>query len=286
MRFSKFHGLGNDFVLMEGLPTADEGKLSLFARHLCHRQFGVGADGLILVLPGEKTPFKMRIINSDGSEAEMCGNGIRCFAKYVYERGLIADTVFEIETLAGIIRPWLTVTAGEVTEVRVDMGEPHLNAKEIPVVGYGDGPIIKADFVVDGWTFEGTAVSMGNPHLVIAVQDLQDIPWRELGPKIEQHPAFPKKINVEFVQRIKDDLLKVKVWERGAGPTLACGTGACAVTVASTLTGVIDRRCTIELPGGNLSIEWGSDNHVYMTGPATDVFSGDLKTELKKILKA
>ncbi|MGI6129778.1 MAG: diaminopimelate epimerase [bacterium] len=286
MRFSKLHGLGNDFILMENQPTTDEAKLGLLARLLCHRHFGVGADGLILVLPGDKAPFKMRIINSDGSEAEMCGNGIRCFAKYVYERGLTKETEFEIETLAGIIRPRLMLASGKVTEVCVDMGQPRLNAADIPVVGYGDGPVVKAKLTVDNTDFQFTAVSMGNPHIVIAVKDLENIPWQELGPKMEQHPAFPKKVNVEFVQQVGEDRLRVKVWERGAGPTLACGTGACAVAVASSLTGLVDRRATIELPGGELAIKWGSDDHVYMTGPATHVFSGELQPEIIEAIQA
>lgn len=276
MHFAKFHGLGNDFILTESVPGHKN--LSDLARLVCDRHFGVGADGLILVLPGDKAPFKMRILNSDGSEAEMCGNGIRCFAKYVYERGLTQETEFEVETLAGIIRPRLILAGDQVTEVCVNMGQPRLDAADIPVVGYGVGPVINAELVLDDTPLRFTAVSMGNPHAVIVVNNLEDIPWQELGSKIEFHPAFPKKTNVEFVQQLGPDRLRVKVWERGAGPTLACGTGACAVTVAFTLNNLVKHTATVELPGGELSIEWGQDNHVYMTGPATHVFDGELQS--------
>lgn len=277
MHFAKFHGLGNDFVLTEGLLVADEEKLRKLARWICHRHFGVGADGLILVLPGVKAPFRMRILNSDGSEAEMCGNGIRCFAKYAYERNLTKETEFEVETLAGVIRPRLLLDHGQVSEVCVDMGRPRLKAAEVPVTGYGVGPVINAELAVDETRLRFAAVSMGNPHAVITVNKIDNIIWQELGPKIEQHPAFPRKTNVEFVQQLEPDRLRVKVWERGAGPTLACGTGACAVVVALTLTGQVDRKAWVELPGGELLIEWGQDDRVYMTGPATHVFDGELQ---------
>lgn len=279
MHFAKFHGLGNDFILTEGLPVSNEAGLRSLARYVCDRHFGVGADGLILVLPGNEAPFRMRILNSDGSEAEMCGNGIRCFAKFVYERGLTQQTEFEVETLAGIIWPRLVLTDNQVTEVCVNMGQPRLNAADIPVTGYGDGPVTNAELMVGDTPFKFTAVSMGNPHIVIKVDDLEHIPWREIGPQMELHPAFPNKTNVEFVEQVGPDRLRVKVWERGAGPTLACGTGACAVAVAFTLNGLVERKATIGLPGGELFVKWGQDNHVYMTGPATHVFDGKLQLD-------
>jgi diaminopimelate epimerase len=274
VHFAKLHGLGNDFVLMEGLPVTNDEELSRLARRICDRNFGVGADGLILVLPGKKSPFKMRVLNADGSEAEMCGNGIRCFAKYVYERSLTEETEFEVETMAGIIRPRLLTDCGQVSAVCVDMGRPIFKANNIPVQGYGDGPVIEDRLKVNGMQLVFTAVSMGNPHVIIEVNSLEQIPWRELGPKVEHHSAFPHKTNVHFVQLLERDRLLVKVWERGAGPTLACGTGACAVVAALTMAGRVNRQAWVVLPGGELWIEWKEDDHIYMTGPATHVFDG------------
>lgn len=274
MHFHKIHGLGNDFVLTRDLDPAQH-DLARTARALCDRHFGIGADGLILVLPSEKADFSMRIFNPDGSEAEMCGNGIRCFAKYVYEQGLTTKTSLTVETLAGLVKPELHVVGGEVQEVRVDMGRPRLTAPEIPVVGYGSGVVKEAELQVEGWNLNFTAVSMGNPHAVIRVDNLTRVPWQTLGPAVETASAFPRKTNVEFAQVLGPQEVQVAVWERGAGPTLACGTGASATVVALSLTGHLERRATVHLPGGDLEIVWAEDDHVYMTGPATTVFAGE-----------
>ncbi|MGI6604530.1 MAG: diaminopimelate epimerase [bacterium] len=279
MLFRKIHGLGNDFVLTHGIdPMLVD--LSEAARSICDRKFGIGADGLILVLPSDKADFRMRIFNPDGSEPEMCGNGIRCFAKYVYEQGLSNKTELTVETLAGIIKPKLLVTNGRVNEVQVDMGRPRLQAGDIPVVGFGAGPVVEAPLEVEGERLCFTGVSMGNPHAVIPVPDLTTIPFEKLGPAVEKHNAFPQKVNVEFAQVLTPGVVRVRVWERGAGPTLACGTGACATVVGLALTGRLERHATVELPGGNLDILWGEDDHVYMTGPATEVFAGEYLLEL------
>jgi diaminopimelate epimerase len=274
VHFHKIHGLGNDFVLTRDLDPVRH-DLAQAARVLCDRHFGVGADGLIVVLPGERADFRMRIFNPDGSEAEMCGNGIRCFAKYVYEEGLTQKTALTVETLAGIIKPELKVVGGRVAEVRVDMGRPRFAADEIPVVGFGRGPVKDARIEVEGTGVFFTAVSMGNPHAVIPVENLTQVPWQILGPALESHSAFPRKTNVEFAQVLGPHEVRVVVWERGAGPTLACGTGACATVVALALTGRLDRQATVHLPGGDLDILWAEDDHVYMTGPATTVFAGE-----------
>ncbi|HHV57035.1 MAG TPA: diaminopimelate epimerase [Firmicutes bacterium] len=279
MHFHKIHGLGNDFVLTRDLDPARH-DLARTARALCDRHFGIGADGLILVLPSEKADFSMRIFNPDGSEAEMCGNGIRCFAKYVYEQGLTEKTNLAVETLAGIIKPQLKVSGGKVREVRVDMGRPRLAAAEIPVAGFGPGPVREAELTVDGTKLTFTAVSMGNPHAVIRVDDLARLPWQTLGPAVESHSAFPRKTNVEFAQVLGPQEVQVAVWERGAGATLACGTGACAAVVALSLTGRLERRSTVHLPGGDLEILWAENDHVYMTGPAATVFTGEYLLDL------
>lgn len=274
VHFHKIHGLGNDFVLTRDLDPFRH-DLARAARVLCDRHFGIGADGLIVVLPSERADFGMRIFNPDGSEAEMCGNGIRCFAKYVYEEGLTRKTALTVETLAGIIKPELKVVADRVAEVRVDMGRPRLLSEEIPVVGFGQGPVKDARIEVEGTEVSFTAVSMGNPHAVVPVEDLNRVPWQVLGPALESHEAFPRKTNVEFAQVLGPHEVQVVVWERGAGPTLACGTGACATVVALSLTGRLDRHATVHLPGGDLDILWAEDDHVYMTGPATTVFFGE-----------
>lgn len=274
MHFHKIHGLGNDFILTRDLDP-ERCDLARVARDVCDRHFGIGADGLILVLPSATADFRMRIFNPDGSEPEMCGNGIRCFAKYVYEQGLTQKTSLTVETLAGIIKPELILAGGRVEKVRVDMGRPRLAAEEIPVAGYGPGPITEAEIDALGQSFLFTAVSMGNPHAVIPVDDLDNLPWQTLGPALETHSAFPRKTNVEFAQVLNPKEVQVVVWERGAGPTLACGTGACATVVALALTGRLDRQATVHLPGGDLEIAWEADDHVYMTGPATEVFYGE-----------
>lgn len=275
MRFTKVHGLGNDFILVDCYKEKiDVSKASGLAVKMCDRCFGVGADGLVLLMPSDRADIRMRIINSDGSEAEMCGNAIRCVAKYMYERNMIKKEKIRVETLAGIIIPELIMENGMVKSVRVDMGEPRLERAEIPMSG-GPGQVVGEPLAVGGSNFDITAVSMGNPHCVIFVPDADSVPLRDIGPRIEKHNAFPRKTNVEFVQVLNRDEVIMKVWERGAGETMACGTGACATAVACALNNLTGRKVTVRLKGGDLFIEWAQDNHVYMTGPAAEVFTGD-----------
>jgi diaminopimelate epimerase len=277
LRFTKMHGLGNDYIFVNGMSERlPRVSLPRLARALSDRHFGIGADGLILVLPSQSAQFRMQVFNADGSEAEMCGNGIRMFARYVYEHGLTRDRELAVETLAGVIRPRLMVRGGRVASVRVDMGEPRLERSEIPMRGK-PGRVIGEALRVDGERYEVTAVSMGNPHCVIFVKEVAEFPVARVGPAIERHRAFPRRTNVEFVQVLGRSALRMRVWERGAGETLACGTGACATLVAAVLNGKADRKATVHLPGGDLKIEWReSDNHVYMAGPAEEVFSGEI----------
>ncbi len=273
LNFVKAQGLGNDFVIVDGtsseLANVD---LSNLAVRMCDRNFGIGGDGLILVLPSTVADCRMRIINSDGSEPEMCGNGIRCFARYQFDNGF-GKSPMTVETLAGIKIVDTVEKDGRAVGFTVNMGAPRLQADEIPVSGY-DGQVIAKPLVVDGQTFDITCVSMGNPHCVIFTESTADVPLREIGPKIETHSAFPKKTNVEFIQVLKDDEINFRVWERGAGITLACGTGACASVVAGVLNGKLKRRVKVHLPGGDLDINWREDGNVYMTGPAEVVFTG------------
>ncbi|MGG4092915.1 diaminopimelate epimerase [Paenibacillus lautus] len=276
MEFTKMHGLGNDFVVVYGeqeLPS----HASEWAVKLCNRFFGIGADGLVYILPSTKANFMMRIMNSDGSEAEQCGNAIRCVAKYVYDHGHIDREEITIETIgAGVQQVRLTVQDGQVSSVRVDMGEPVLNGLSVPTL-IDLHPVVNHPIEVDGQDFRFTAVSMGNPHCVIYVDDAINFDLGEWGPKLEVHPLFPRKINVEFATVNSRGQVDMRVWERGAGPTLACGTGACATLVSSVLNGLTDRSATISLKGGDLFIEWDeSDNHVYMTGPAEVVYAGTI----------
>ncbi|WP_424765868.1 diaminopimelate epimerase [Paenibacillus sp. sgz302251] len=274
MNFTKMNGLGNDFVVIAGEQQLPNNVAEL-AIDLCNRFFGIGADGLVYILPSEIADFRMRIINSDGSEAEQCGNAIRCVAKYVYDNGLIDKEEMTIETLgAGAQKVQLTIQDGKVESVRVDMGEPILNGLQVPTTVDAER-VIEHPIEVDGREFRFTAVSMGNPHCVIYVDDAVNFDLNTWGPKLETHPLFPRKINVEFVTVKSRTHTDMRVWERGAGPTLACGTGACATVVASVLTGATDRTATVSLKGGDLFIEWNEeDNHVYMTGPAAVSFRG------------
>ncbi|RJX41015.1 diaminopimelate epimerase [Paenibacillus pinisoli] len=276
MNFTKMHGLGNDFIIVAGEQALPDNVAGL-AESLCNRFFGIGADGLVYILPSENADFRMRIINSDGSEAEQCGNAIRCVAKYVYDNGLTNQKEITVETLgAGVQKVQLTVEGGKVQKVRVDMGEPILNGLQVPTTVDAER-VIEHPIEVDGREFKFTAVSMGNPHCVIYVDDAVGFDLETWGPKLETHPMFPRKINVEFATVNSRTQADMRVWERGAGPTLACGTGACATLVASVLTGATDRTATISLKGGDLLIEWNeNDNHVYMTGPAAEVFRGVL----------
>jgi diaminopimelate epimerase len=274
MNFTKLHGLGNDFIVVAGKSELPEG-VDQLAIQLCDRNFGIGADGLVFILPSVKADFLMRIFNSDGSEAEQCGNAIRCVAKYIYDHGMMDKKEITIETIgAGMQQVQLNVVDGAVATVKVDMGAPILNGLQVPTT-IDQELVIDYPIEVDGREFRFTAVSMGNPHCVIYVEDAVGIDLAVWGPKLEMHPMFPKRINVEFTSVKSRTFADMRVWERGAGPTLACGTGACATLVASILNGLMERTATISLKGGDLLIEWNEgDNHVYMTGPAVEVFSG------------
>jgi diaminopimelate epimerase len=270
------HGLGNDFILINCLERKlPEQTLPDLARRICDRHFGVGSDGLILALPSRVASFRMRIFNSDGSEAEMCGNGLRCFASFVREEGLTSERQLLVETLAGVRKTHLTVKGGKVESVRVDMGAPLLDRKDIPVKG--DGPrAVGEKMKLMGERIEATCLSMGNPHCVIFVDKVDTFPVEKVGPAVENHNLFPRRTNVEFVQVISASELRMRVWERGAGETLACGTGASAAVVAGNLTGRTGRKAMVHLRGGDLSVEWSaSDDHVYMTGPVETVFRGE-----------
>jgi diaminopimelate epimerase len=274
MKFTKMQGTGNDFIVIDCMERENE-DLKQLAPKLCNRHFGIGADGIIMILPSASEDIKMRIINSDGSEAEMCGNGIRCFAKYVYTRGIINKEKIRVETLAGTIVPEIIFKNGKPDMVKVDMGEPRLKRSDIPMEG-PEGEVINEPLYLDGIEYRITCVSMGNPHCVIFTDDVNAIPIREIGPGIENHKLFPQKTNVEFIQVLNQGEIKMKVWERGAGETLACGTGACASGVASYLNKKTGRRIIVHLPGGDLLVEWMDDNHIYMTGPAEEVFTGEI----------
>ncbi len=275
MKFTKMQGLGNDYIYVD-CTRADLKNPSEIAKKVSDRHFGIGSDGLVLILPSQKADFRMRMFNSDGSESEMCGNAIRCVGKYVYDNGLTNKNIINIETLAGIKVLTMTVENGQVTLVRVDMGEPILLPKDVPVDSEKDRFV--AELVnIDNREFKVTAVSMGNPHAVSYIDDVASFPLSQIGPKMETNKLFPRKVNAEFVQIIDRTTLKMRVWERGAGETLACGTGACAVLVSSVLNNLSERAATVKLLGGDLFIEWSeTDNHVYMTGPAVKVFDGEI----------
>jgi diaminopimelate epimerase len=272
--FTKYQGLGNDFVLIDNRAQSEPMLSPEQARQVCDRNFGVGGDGVIFLLPSTSQPHAMRIFNNDGSEAQMCGNGIRCLAKFMRELNIPTEEGgYAIETKAGLIVPRF-----EGEQVTVDMGLPRLSAEEIPTTLVSKGEKVLNLPLPEPWShFKVTTVSMGNPHAVIFVDDLDTVELAQWGPAIESHPAFPERINVHFVQVLNPTHLKVKVWERGAGPTLACGTGACAILVAAVLNQKAEKRATVELPGGPLEIQWHDNNHVFMTGPAQRVFVGQLE---------
>jgi diaminopimelate epimerase len=274
MRFTKMQGCGNDYVYVDLFRERLTGDVAKLAVAVADRHFGVGGDGLILICPSERADARMRMFNADGSEAEMCGNGLRCVAKYVYDHGIARKERLTIETGRGILTVDLEVKGGKARRVRVDMGEPILEAAKIPTTLPANPPT-DAELVVEGEAFAFTCVSMGNPHAVAFVDEITDRLVHQVGPLVERHEAFPKRVNVEFVKVNNKTDAHMRVWERGSGETLACGTGACAVAVAGMLTGRFDRQVTIHLLGGDLDIEWGPDNHVYKTGPAVEVFSGD-----------
>jgi diaminopimelate epimerase len=274
MRFTKMQGAGNDYVYIncfaEPLPDDPAG----LARQISDRHFGVGGDGLILICPSEVADAQMRMYNADGSESEMCGNGVRCVAKYVYDHGLSDKETLKIETGRGVLTLDLEVVDGLVERVRVDMGQPILKAAEIPTTLPGD-PVVRAKLPVAGRELEVTCVSMGNPHCITYVDKLSDEWVLGIGPKIEVDRHFPRRVNAEFVEVVSPREVRMRVWERGSGETLACGTGASAVCVAGVLTGLTGRKILAHLPGGDLDLEWAANDHVYMTGPAVEVFSGD-----------
>jgi diaminopimelate epimerase len=277
MRFWKMHGLGNDYVVIDNRDEKISGDHAVqLAKRLCERRFSVGADGLLLVMCSKLVDARMRIFNADGSEAEMCGNGIRCFAKYCYENGIVKKNEFRIETLSGLKRVWLTVKDDEVKSVKVDMGAPNWERSSLPMVGHGT--CINENLEVNGEAFKVTCLSVGNPHCVIFVDKVDDFPVDQIGPQIENHKAFPKKTNVGFVQVLNNNQLKVRVWERGCGETLACGTGTCAAAAAANKLGKVANKVTVHVLGGDLQVEVAE--RLYLSGVAEKVFEGTLFGEV------
>ncbi|MGH2725075.1 MAG: diaminopimelate epimerase [Actinomycetota bacterium] len=275
LRFAKYHGTGNDFVMIEDLEDRVALSADLVAG-VCDRHMGVGADGVIRIAPSDRADFFMDYWNADGGVAEMCGNGVRCLAKYVYDNGLTERTELDVDTRAGIKHLVLTAEAGEVASVRVDMGPPALERGAIPMAGPADERFVDRPFLDAGPGYVGTAVSMGNPHLVLrGADDLDALDLHVVGSRLEHHPDFPEGTNVEFI-RVQDGVVEVRVWERGSGATMACGTGACASLVAASLAGLVPRHATVRFPGGELDVEWAEDDRVYLDGPATFVFEGRL----------
>ena len=275
MKFTKMQGLGNDYVYVncfkETIPNPSE-----TARFVSDRHFGIGSDGLIMINPSEKADFEMEMYNADGTRGEMCGNGIRCVGKFVYDYGLTDQTEIAVETLAGIKYLHLTVEDGKAVKIRVDMGSPVLDADEIPVVSKNE-QVVDEPIVVDGREYRMTAVSMGNPHTVVFVEDVKGLELEKIGPKFEQHERFPRRVNTEFARVLDRRTVEMRVWERGSGETLACGTGACAVAVACILNELTEDEVTVKLLGGDLKIQWDREkNKVYMTGPAEIVFEGEI----------
>ncbi len=282
MRFVKMHGLGNDYVYVDCISQAIPVDLAALSRQLSDRHFGIGGDGLILLCPSEKADVRMRMFNADGSESEMCGNGIRCVAKFAHDHGLARNNPLTVETGRGVLTLQLELQGGKVAQVRVDMGEPILQAEQIPTSLPGPRVVLYPFTEVD-WPREAeidprvTCVSMGNPHAVFFCTNVSRVPLELLGPQIEHAPSFPRRINVHFVQVQSSGEVIIRTWERGSGITLACGTGACAVCVAGVLTGRTGRQLLAHLPGGDLRLEWDEvSNHVFMTGPATEVFTGEI----------
>ncbi len=274
MNFTKMHGLGNDYVYIdcfrEKVPNPEKLAVLMSDRH-----FGVGGDGLVLIMPSDNADAGMRMFNADGSEAEMCGNAIRCVGKFLYEHRIVSQDSITIETLAGVKHLQLEIVNNKVDSIRVDMGEPQLNPDLIPVNITAE-LVIAAPIEIKGRQYLFTAVSMGNPHCIIFVPEITDEMVLEDGPVIEVHQLFPRKTNVEFIKVISKNLIVMRVWERGSGETLACGTGACASVVAAILNGLTEPVVTVKLRGGDLTVEWDkSTNHVYMTGPAVEVFRGE-----------
>jgi diaminopimelate epimerase len=276
MRFWKMHGLGNDYIIIDNREQKiSDAKAAELAKKLCERRFSVGADGLLFVVNSAVADVKMRIFNADGSEAEMCGNGIRCFSKYCYENGITKKEEFSVETLSGVKHVWLTVKGKEVVAVKVDMGAPNWERRSLPMKG--KGTCIDADLDVDGEQIKVTCLSMGNPHCVIFVDCIDCFPVEEIGSKIENHKAFPKRTNVGFVEVLTEKELNVRVWERGCGETLACGTGTCAAVAAANKLGKVGSKVTVHVLGGDLQVEVGKT--IFLIGAAEKVYEGTLFKE-------
>jgi diaminopimelate epimerase len=276
MRFWKMHGLGNDYVVVDNRDQKISAEhASALAKQVCERRFSVGADGLLLVCASKIADVKMRIFNADGSEAEMCGNGIRCFAKYCYENGIVKKTEFSVETLAGIKHVWLTLNGNEVGAVKVDMGAPNWQRSSLPMLGQGTA--INETLEVDGKSYNVTCLSMGNPHCVTFVENVNSFPVGTVGPIIENNKAFPKRTNVGFVQVLNRNELRVRVWERGCGETLACGTGTCAAVAAANKLGKVGNKVTVHVLGGDLEVEVGES--LFLSGAAEKVYEGTLFKE-------
>jgi diaminopimelate epimerase len=276
MKFTKMHGAGNDYVYVNCFAERVENPQQV-AIQVSNRNFGIGSDGLILIMPSDKADVRMRMFNSDGSESEMCGNGIRCVAKYAYDHGIVASKEIIVETGAGILTLQLVPgNDGKIEKVRVNMGPPHLTRGEIPMTGDSGAKVIAEPLTIMDRTFKITCASMGNPHCVIFVDDADNFPVAAYGPLIENHELFPRRTNVEFVQIISRSEVRQRTWERGAGETLACGTGSSAVTAACVLNGLTERKILNHLSGGDLEMEWAEDGNIYMTGPAVEVFSGEI----------
>jgi diaminopimelate epimerase len=280
MRFTKMHGAGNDYVYVNCFEETYPSDPAELARKVSDRHIGIGGDGLILICPSQIADARMRMFNADGSESEMCGNGVRCVAKYVYDHGIARCLPLKIETGRGILTLELEITNGRVDRVRVDMGEPILEPSRIPTTLSGNAtlpgnPVVNAPLKIGSEILSVTCVSMGNPHCITYVKEPSDIWVLQIGPKVEIDAHFPNRTNAEFVQVLSPEKVRMRVWERGSGETLACGTGACAVCVAGVLTNRTGRKIIAQLPGGELELEWStSDNHVYMTGEAVEVFNG------------
>jgi len=279
MQFTKMHGAGNDYVYVDCFAHAVPADPAALAARISHRHFGVGADGLILIRPSEIADARMQMFNADGSEAEMCGNGIRCVAKYVYDHGICTKPTLRIETGAGVLAVDLELRGDRVARARVDMGRPILSGPDIPTT-WAQTQVVDQDLEVDGVQLEVTCVSMGNPHCIVFVDEVTDDWVLGWGPKIEHDAHFPALVNVEFIEVVSPNEVRQRTWERGSGETWACGTGASAVCVAGVLTGRTGRRIVNHLLGGDLELEWNAQNqHVYMTGPAVEVFSGEWRDE-------
>jgi diaminopimelate epimerase len=276
MKFTKMHGAGNDYVYVNCFAEQVEHPVDV-AIKVSDRNFGIGSDGLILIMPSDKADVRMRMFNSDGSESEMCGNGIRCVAKYAYDHGIVQKKEITAETGAGVLTLQLfTNSSNKVDRVRVNMGKPRLTRDEIPMTGPADARVVSEPLNILHTTFAITCASMGNPHCVIFVDDVENFQVEKYGPLIENHEIFPRRTNVEFVQIISRTEVRQRTWERGAGETLACGTGASAVCVAGALNGLTEKKILNHLSGGDLELEWADDGFLYMTGPAVEVFSGEI----------